>query len=97
MKLYIIKEGTRGRVITRTPGNASTISNWITTRKLRYGDNELVIDPIRVFNNLNNPNDEDTTVCSFGLAMEGYSVFTPAGTDGKYSLAVKYEDVEVVC
>jgi len=90
MKMYKVQKGTQGLLIVNHPNGKSDRSTWIVREDLTFGDFELVVDPVRLHNN------PDSTMTGVDLALKGYSVFIKEG-QLKYGLAVKYDDVEVVC
>lgn len=90
MKIYKVKKGTKGLLRTHKPDGSVSHVNWFIRSNMTFGDHELIIDPVRLHNN------PESTVMGAALAMQGYSVFMKEG-QMKYSLAVKYDEVETVC
>ena len=94
MKLYVVKEGTVGKLITQLPGEKATVTDW-TTRKdfdfftylvspFTYG-RDTIYTPDPAYDN---------------LARNGYFMF--GGDSGgdlgtKYVLAIHERNVQVIC
>ena len=90
MKLYRIKKGTQGALITDEADGTVSHKVWTVRQDLAF--TETVIDPIRLHNN---PGEMEGTV-EHQFAIGGCAVFVDFDKP-QYRLAVSYNDVEVVC
>lgn len=90
MKLYTVKNGTKGKLIDTQAFDASRITDW--TVRGEHDFTETIIDPIR----LRNHPDEIKDGYLILLAATGYAVFA-SEDNTRYMLAVKYNQVEIMC
>lgn len=98
MKLYRVKQGTKGKVIRLING---AVQDWTTTKDLSFVD--TVIDPVRYHNQRSKAvagEPEHLQPLFVELAQQGYSVFYPsmyAARDSfQFALVVKYDDVSIL-
>ncbi len=89
MKLYIVRQGTKGFLID-THNDETPVSEWRTRKECDF--TETVIDPIRLHNH---PGEEHRTHL-VELAKDGYAVFAD-WDNPRYMLAVKYDQVNILC
>lgn len=92
MKLYLVKRGTKGRLIDLKADKAkhSQDTAWTVRRDCEFTD--TVIDPIHLHNRPNATYDP----LMKELANNGYAVFADWDNQ-RYLLAVKYNEVEILC
>ena len=84
MKLYRVKEGTKGKLIS-----GETVTDWTVRKDLSF--TETVADPISYHNR---PADTTNTL-HVKLVQQGYALFA-SDNNPKFVLAVQYEDVGVL-
>lgn len=89
MKVYIVKDGTKGKLID-TKIASNRIMDW--TVRGEHSFTETVIDPIRLHNHPDETHDAEL----IELAQDGYAVFAHE-INNRFLLAVKWNNIELLC
>lgn len=97
MKVYRIKQGTEGKLITQIPNKNINTKDWTTTKDLFF--DHPVLDAIGYSNVVlyAKPSDNVKDIMFTRLIQNGYSLFSKSGkAEDKYILAIRTNNVEVL-
>ena len=92
MHMYIVKKGTKSKLLIQKPNADIEVQDDFTTKFDReFGDENLIIDYVR-FKNSGKPANSIAT----RLAAKGYYIFCQNTSNDKHLLAVHASNVQVL-